>query len=433
MKRLQQDVSSLHKTKNVERNDCVARDVYIMSALLLLAMPAAAQLALPTPPAVIGQTVDAVAGRAGDAIDASISAAERRLANVRIDRIERLVRDNRGKIERDDVGWPARTGELILVDSDVAGIRVASEAGFALIERERITELEIEIARLAVPSDVSLRTAIRRLRRALPGREITSDQLLFPSGNSSAVGLQASAAASVRSTDTPVGIIDSGVASVVRLAGSRGFAEGAPSGANHGTAVASLLRDAGATRIYAADVYGNDPAGGGTLAVTRAISWLISNRVGIISISLTGNDNALLRRAVEQASARGAIIVAAVGNDGPAAPPAYPASYPQVIAVTAVDGRNRVLIEAGRALHLDYAAPGADMRATASDGRRLEVRGTSYAVPLVSARLAHAIDGGQSRVAALATLDREAMDLGRRGADNRFGRGLLCGTCRATR
>ena len=463
----------------------MARRTPIIAVLLLLAVPAAAQLALPTPPPVVGQTVDAVVGRAGETLDASVAGVGRRLAAARIDRIDRLVRGSDGRIERDDVGAPARTGELLLIDADDAAIRVASEAGFTLIERERIAELDIDVARLAVPRDMALRTAIRRLRRALPGREITADQLLFASGGEfgnallnpprngevarsdggvpslvmaqsregdpsttswspypfrggfsfapspAMATLQASTPA--RATDTPVGIIDSGIAPAIRLAGSRGFATGAPLAANHGTAVASLLRDAGATRLYAADVYGSDPAGGGSLAVARAIGWLLTQRVRVISISLVGSDNALLRRAVEQASARGTIIVAAVGNDGPAAPPAFPASYPQVIAVTAVDGRNRLLIEAGRALHLDYAAPGTDMRAMAADGRRIEVRGTSFATPLAAARLAHALGSGQTRASAVATLDREALDLGRRGADNRFGRGLLCGNCRATR
>ena len=83
-------------------------------------------------------------------------------------------------------------------------------------------------------------------------------------------------------------------------------------------------------------------------------------------------------------------MVAAVGNDGPAAPPAYPASYPGVLAVTGVDGRNRALIEAGRALHLDYAAPAADMRAVNAKGKWIKVRGTSFAVPFVAARAAAA-------------------------------------------
>jgi hypothetical protein len=94
--------------------------------------------------------------------------------------------------------------------------------------------------------------------------------------------------------------------------------------------------------------------------------------------------------------------------------------------VTAVDGRRRPLIEAGRALHLDYAAPGADIRASNRSGKRVKVRGTSFATPLVAARVAAAIDGGGNWRAAL---DREAEDLGVRGADDRFGRGLVCGAC----
>jgi hypothetical protein len=97
-----------------------------------------------------------------------------------------------------------------------------------------------------------------------------------------------------------------------------------------------------------------------------------------------------------------------------------------VVAVTGVDGRRRALIEAGRALHLAYAAPGADIRAIDARGKRIRVRGTSFATPLVAARLARALHGGGNWRRAL---DREAEDLGRRGADPVFGRGLLCGSC----
>ena len=114
-------------------------------------------------------------------------------------------------------------------------------------------------------------------------------------------------------------------------------------------------------------------------------------------------------------------IVAAVGNDGPAAPPAYPASYEGVIAVTGVDRRDRALIEAGRSLHLDFAAPGADMAAAAPGSGLRAVRGTSYAVPLVAGRLART---------SLAALGREAKDLGAKGPDPVYGRGLVCGACR---
>jgi subtilisin family serine protease len=119
-------------------------------------------------------------------------------------------------------------------------------------------------------------------------------------------------------------------------------------------------------------------------------------------------------------------VVAAVGNDGPAAPPAYPASYPQAIAVTGVDARGRVLIEAGRARKIDYAAPGADLLAADARGGVQRVRGTSYAAPFVAARLSMLLDGSGID-AAIRKLDGEA-----RGGDKKIGRGLVCGDC-ATR
>jgi subtilisin family serine protease len=146
----------------------------------------------------------------------------------------------------------------------------------------------------------------------------------------------------------------------------------------------------------------------------------------VVSISLVGPSNPLVARAIAAAQRRGVYVIAAVGNDGPAAPPSYPASYPGVIAVTAVDGRNRALIEAGRAAHLDYAAPGADIRGRDKDGKTVRLRGTSYAVPLVAARAAAAVERGPSWET---VLDREAVDLGPKGPDAQFGRGLLCRDC----
>ena len=179
------------------------------------------------------------------------------------------------------------------------------------------------------------------------------------------------------------------------------------------------------------DVYGADPAGGNALAIVRALSWLITRDAKVISISLVGPPDPVLAKAIGVVQARGAVIVAAVGNDGPAAPPSFPASYPGVLAVTGVDGRNRALIEAGRALHLDYAAPGAGMVAANAAGRWVEVRGTSFATPLVAARTPRALaDRGREWQAAL---DQEEQDLGKKGPDKVYGRGLLCGNCRRSK
>jgi subtilisin family serine protease len=178
--------------------------------------------------------------------------------------------------------------------------------------------------------------------------------------------------------------------------------------------------------VLVADVYGTDPAGGSALAIVRGLDWLVGAGAKVVSISLVGPRNAALQAAIAAVRRKGMVVVAPVGNDGPAAPPAYPASYPGVLAVTGVDGHGRALIEAGRALHLDYAAPGADIRGRDKDGKTVRLRGTSYAVPLVAARAAAAVERGPSWET---VLDREAVDLGPKGPDAQFGRGLLCRDC----
>jgi subtilisin family serine protease len=223
-------------------------------------------------------------------------------------------------------------------------------------------------------------------------------------------------------------MIDGGVASHPSLAGTtilqQGFAGPArPTG--HGTAVASLLvgRDgafrgaAGGARLFVADVYGGSPAAGSASAIVRALAWGASKQPDAISISLVGPGNLLLQRAVAILARRGIRMAAAVGNDGPAAPIQYPAAYPGVTAVTAVDARDRALPEAGRAARLDFASPGSDMAAALPGRGYAKVRGTSFATPLVAARLAAA--------ASLRDLDREVA----RG-NGRIGRGILCRSCR---
>jgi subtilisin family serine protease len=223
-----------------------------------------------------------------------------------------------------------------------------------------------------------------------------------------------------------VGIIDGAPGPGAGIGALRGFASGAPAPSDHASAVASLLAAAGARNLLAADVYGKDPAGGSALAIVRALDWLAGAGARVISISLVGPRNAVLEKAVAAVQRTGMIVVAPVGNDGPAAPPAYPASYPGVLAVTGVDRRERPLIEAGHALHLDFAAPGADIRGRDKAGKWVGLRGTSFAVPLVAARAAAALEhGGSWRQ----LLDREAIDLGPKGPDAQYGRGLLCRGC----
>jgi subtilisin family serine protease len=170
-------------------------------------------------------------------------------------------------------------------------------------------------------------------------------------------------------------------------------------------------------QLLVADVYGGNRAAGSATTIVKALGWLAAHHPQVINVSLVGPPNKLVERAVQIVQSRGIEVVAAVGNDGPAAPPQYPASYPGVIAVTAVDAGGRALPEAGKATHLDFAAPGADMAAALPGQGYTRVRGTSFAAPLAAARLLAA--GSPAALAAEA-----------RPGKGRVGRGVVCGACR---
>lgn len=403
---------------------------------LLATAPLAAQIALPRVhvPQVggpVGGVVDSLDG-ALEGLDESLRGEAGRLLNLRQRTLDRLFRQNRDVIERDARGDLARRGELLVLGVTAEDRAAIDDAGFRILSTETIEGVELQVSRLAIPTDMSLPEAEKLAVDLGIGTEVSADSLHFQSGSvepglplplSSAlapIALQGPA------IGTAVGVIDSAPGGGVATMATKGFAAGAPKPANHGSAIASLLLGAGVSRLRVADVYGADPAGGSALAIAKALGWLVASGSKVVTISLVGPRNAVVEKAVAAAREKGALIVAAVGNDGPAAPPAYPASYPGVIAVTGVDGRGRALIEAGRALNLDYAAPGADVYALDARGKRMKWRGTSFAAPLAAARLAAALQGpGNWR----SRLDAEAKDLGKKGPDATYGRGLLCGTC----
>jgi Subtilase family len=105
----------------------------------------------------------------------------------------------------------------------------------------------------------------------------------------------------------------------------------------------------------------------------------------------------------------------------------YPASYPRVVGVTAVDAHRRVLLEAARGNQVMFAARGADMSAADIGGKYSSIRGTSFAAPIVAALLAQSVtapelDASNSAIEALAQI---AIDLGPKGRDLTYGFGLV--------
>jgi subtilisin family serine protease len=110
--------------------------------------------------------------------------------------------------------------------------------------------------------------------------------------------------------------------------------------------------------------------------------------VTVVNLSFAGPKDPLVHFAIQEMARAGIVVVAAAGNEGPSAPPSYPAAYPEVIAVTAVDRNLAPYRYANRGAHIDVAAPGVGIW-TALPGRKVgQQTGTSFAVPYVTAVLA---------------------------------------------
>lgn len=379
----------------------------------------------------LGSISETASRSAGDATVYGVGRSSASLAETRRQRLDALIDANRRTLERDDDGNPVRRSVLVAMDPTLADLTAAMRAGFRVTADERDASIGIRMVTFAVPARMTARKALKALRSAAPGIEADYDHVYEPAGGALAPALTSALAGVAAGAALPgrrIGMIDGGVASHPSLGRARieqrGFA-GSPQPTGHGTAVASLLVGdqspfRGAARgahLFAADVYGGNPAAGSATAMVRALAWLAAKNPQVVTISLIGPANRAVARTIGALRARGVSVVAAVGNDGPAAPPQFPASYDGVIAVTGVDAKGRALFEASRSRHLDFAAPGADLAAATPGRGYARVRGTSFAAPLVAARLA--------ATGSIARLGAEA-----RPGKGKVGRGIVCYDCR---
>jgi len=358
---------------------------------------------------------------------------------------EALQQGHRELLDFDPRGNLVVRNEIVGFGATAQGLANAQAAGFVIARRDALTGMDSNIVVLTAPQGMSARKALKRLRDIDPEAAYDFNHIYF----SSAAGEAASAALIAQTPkSTPpsddrdparrIGLIDGGVdvshAALRSLTARIHGCGGALIPSSHGTATASRLiagfNSAAPTAkadLYLADVYCGLPTGGSTDAVIQALAWLMQENVPVINVSLVGPPNALLQRAVGMATARGHLIVAAVGNDGPAAPPLYPAAYPGVIAVTGVDRADKVLIEAGHGKFIAFAAPGADIEAASLPSGSSPVRGTSFAAPIVASRLALLLERPDPVAAerAVAALVASAVDLGSPGRDSVYGYGCI--------
>ena len=127
---------------------------------------------------------------------------------------------------------------------------------------------------------------------------------------------------------------------------------------------------------------------GNTFVLAYAIDWAVANGASVINLSLGSDADAIvLQEAIARAQSQGVLVTAAAGNDD-SATPQYPAAYPGVVAVTAVDEANHKADFANYGADwIDLAAPGVAITSTVPvSGSILYATwsGTSMAVPFVS-------------------------------------------------
>jgi Subtilase family len=116
-----------------------------------------------------------------------------------------------------------------------------------------------------------------------------------------------------------------------------------------------------------------------TFNILKSIDWAASKNARIINMSFAGPPDPMVRDMLAKAHARGIVLIAAVGNAGPRAPPLYPAADPDVIGVTATDADDKLLAVANRGPQVTVAAPGVQILAPAPDAAYQVTTGTSVA------------------------------------------------------
>lgn len=335
--------------------------------------------------------------------------------------------------EHDQDGYPVRRGEVVGMDFSAATLDAARARGFRVIERTRLGVLDRDVVRLAAPAGMTS-LAARKVLQDLDPKAVV-DLVHYYGLNLTAGGKGKKVGGNPalrRGTGAlSVGVIDTAVISHPALGGARivswqdGMQPGAPSA--HGTAVASLIAGEGQATIYSANIFSGSAARPFTSAdvIAGALEWNLEQGVQTINMSLAGPRNAILDRLIRDAVARGHTIVAAAGNGGPTAPPAYPAAVPGVVAVTAVDKDLKVYRYANRGRYITVAAPGVDIVAARAPGGYAKFTGTSFATPHVTAWLARCRASGASGTTCTERLRKTARDLGTSGFDETYGFGLI--------
>lgn len=151
---------------------------------------------------------------------------------------------------------------------------------------------------------------------------------------------------------------------------------------------------------------------GWTSDFAKGIVWAANNGAQLINVSLTseGRDSAVLA-AVRHARRKGALVVAAAGNDGAGAPTSYPAAHPETISVASTNQSDYWASFSSVRGDVDIAAPGQDIISLWPNQRVAVLSGTSMAAPAVTGAIASLMSSGITASQAYSALVASAKDI----------------------
>ena len=346
-------------------------------------------------------------------------------------------------------------GEILVTNTPRGFENDALGLGFRVLERIRLSGLGINALRLKLPGSMTVPEAMEIIQRRFPDVTPDVNAVFDPSaGAPAAIASLARDAVSWPQVGggcgrgVRIGIIDgvvdtdhpalTGQRLTYRSFHRKGWR---PTAADHGTAIAAMMigkpADHGfggvlpGAELFAANIFGKSReglVGADSVAILRALEWMIEMNVHVVNMSFAGGDHKLLRLAIEKARRKGIVAVASVGNWGSHTRRAYPAALESVIAVTAVSRDMRIYDRANKGDYVDFAAPGVRIWTAVPNGGKFQ-SGTSFATPFISALVGSAVARGAAPdpEALRARLGRTVLDLGAPGRDQVFGLGFIIG------
>lgn len=361
--------------------------------------------------------------------------------------------------------------EILAINASPAVVAHAKSLGFQAVHATSLSRLSMSVTRLLPPPGMDANSAQALLSQGLPGDRFGLNQTyrIYKTAMGTKPGqLDASSAArdagktacdadhcygrsligwkspaTTCAANVRIGIIDTAVdlshpAFSHRKMELRHLSTNGMSGPDwHGTGVAALLAGDPSSgtpglvpnaQFVVADIFHADADGepaSDTFGMLRALDWLDAKRVNIVNMSLSGPRDDLVEDAIRKLSAKGVLFVAAAGNEGPAAPPSYPAAYDSVIAVTAVSQNLHNYRYANRGSYIDIAAPGVAIWTALPGSKEGYHSGTSFATPFVTASLAAIYSQHPLRSKKDALGEMAFQDLGPPGRDTIYGEGLI--------